>query len=147
MIKRRTVGFIYAITNLGGLLMLFSGISIISMIQLLVNVLHFLISWKKKGIRNSVETRSHNIPRIFTKFSTRFHHLKRDVKDFIRMSSIHGVNNLSKGFGSKVFWSAVIVLAASTFVTFVRDLSKGFDQNRIFIRTDDEMWTDKEVFV
>lgn len=146
MIKKKAFGVIDAVTDFGGLLVLFSGTSIISMIQLLVNILHSVITWRKNGDNALAKNKNSNIPRIFTKFSSKLRHLKRDVKDFIKMSSIHGVSNFSRGFTSKIFWSAVIVLAASTFVTFVHELSNGLDGNRVFMRVDDKIWTDNEVF-
>lgn len=106
-----------------------------------------MITWRRAGDNSSAENLTQNIPMIFTKFSTKLHHLKKDLSDFIKMSSIHGVNNLSRGFEAKIFWSAVIVVAASACVVFVRQLSNFHDQNQVFMRIEDKIWSDTEVFM
>lgn len=147
MIRKKTFGFLDAFTNIGGLLALFGGISVISLIQLLVNVCQCVVAWRRRGGNATTDEPSHRIPNIFTNFSSKLHHLRKDLKDFIGMTSIHGVRNLSKSFGAKIFWSAVIVAATSACVFVTQEWFGFFDRNRVFIEIDERTWSDNEVFV
>lgn len=147
MIRKKAFGFLDAFTNIGGLLALFGGISVISMIQLLVNVCQCVYAWRRRGGNATTEEPSGRIPSLFTNFSRKLHHLKKDLKDFIGMTSIHGVRNLSKSFGGRIFWSAVIVAATSGCVIIIQEWFDIFDRNRVFIEIDEKTWSDNEVFV
>lgn len=143
MIRKEAFGVLEAVSSFGSLLAFFGGISFVSMVQLAAEAFHWLMRRMRFG--NSAKNVAHKIPEITTKFSSMLRQLKKDLGDFVKMSSIHGVRNLSRGFGSKIFWSTVITIATSACIFFVRELFDTFDQNRISIRIDSKTWSSSEV--
>lgn len=143
MIRKEAFGLLEAVASLGSMLAFFGGLSIVSIIQLTANAYLWLM--KKMLVVESPDNVRRDIPGLFTKFSSMMRQLKKDFGDFIQMSSIHGVRNLSSSFGSKIFWSAVITTATSACIFFVLRLLETFDQNLVSIQIDGETLSSKEV--
>lgn len=123
---------------------LVSGVSVISVIQLVSNSFCFFISWFKNDKNIS------NIPRAemqnrFACFTFKLYHLRKDLQDFVRMSSIHGVRQLKGTKGKKFFWLTVISVSTAVCVYFVRELLEAFPQNRVVIEIVERSPSENEV--
>lgn len=123
--------------------MLAGGMSVFSIVQLLSCLLRVLIPLNNNSeikVIPSLGTRN-----VFHALSDKLYHLKKDFIDFVRMSSIHGVRNLTGSFRENIFWLAVISVATVSCVHFVGDLFKGSSLNEVVIELDDEVWSVDEV--
>lgn len=145
-IVKKVLRFSQAVSYLGGFLAFTFGMSSFSFVQLLTSFFCILIPFKCK------RTKATGIPTLGTK--NRFHllteklyHLNKDLKDFVKMSSIHGVRNLTGSFRKKVFWLSVIAVATASYVHFVRELLDVSPVNELSMEFDDEMWNVNDVIV
>lgn len=124
--------------------MLTGGISVFSLVQLLLSGMRILIPLNNNTGSKAIPTlRSRN---LFHILSDKLYHLKKDCADFIRMSSIHGVRNFTESFRENVFWFSVISVATAIWVHFVRDLFEGSPLTEVGVELDHKMWSVDEVF-
>lgn len=77
--------------------------------------------------------------------SSRFHHLARDLTDFLKKTSIHGVRYLTKTPEKKVVWSIVIVISASLGILYVSDLMKNSSNDPVALEISDKIWNVRNV--
>lgn len=131
----------YFVANFGCLLMFAGGISVISLIELLLLLVQCLKTCN--GAIGRIQA-IFNCPRCNVD-SSQFHHLARDLIDFLKMTSIHGVHYLTKTTEKKVFWSIVIVISASLGVYYVRDLIKTFSNDPVVLEISDKVWNVRDV--
>lgn len=132
-----------AISYLGSFLALAGGISVLSLMQLLLDFLRLVIPLRDTDI----EIREiREIPTLATK--TKFHilskkltHLRKHAANYARISTVHGFSNMNGGFRKKIFWLAVVTVATASCVYFTRNLS----HNEVIIEFDDEVWSVDEV--
>lgn len=145
-VAKKAFGIFKVVSYLGSFLALAGGISVFSFARLLLNLLHSMIPSKKNvneiGEIPTLETRN-----VFHELADRLYHLKMDVTDFITMSSIHCIRNLTGSFKAKIFWLLTISVATTACVHFVSDSFKLFPQNRISYELDDKEWNVNEVFL
>lgn len=142
----KVFGFSQALSYLGAFLALFSGISVFTFVHLLLRFSCFLIP-AKKSIENraipDLETRGY---RLFHSLSDKLYHLKKDLKDFVRLSSIQGVRHVAGDARESFFWLAILAVATGSCVHFVRDLFQKFNQNEVAIEFDSKTSSVHEVF-
>lgn len=115
-----------------------------SIVQLSLNLLRLEFFSKNK-------TKARAIPNVLSEnyfhvLSGKLYHLKKDMNDFIRISSIHGIRNLQGGFKEKIFWLAAIVAATASFVYYSRYFFEALSQNEVAMQFDSEPWNSEEVF-
>lgn len=134
-------GILDGIKFVGGLMALVSGISVISVIQLVSNS----FCWFKNDKNTSSIPRA-EMQNRFACFTFKLYHLRKDLQDFVRMSSIHGVRQLKGTKGKKFFWLTVISVLTAVCVYFVRELLEAFPQNRVVIEIVERSPSENEVY-
>lgn len=137
--SKKVFGTSQAISYLGSFLALAGGISVLSLLQLLLDLLRLIIPLRD----TDTEIRKiREIPTIATK--TKFHilsekltHLRKHAADYARISNVHGFSNMTGGFRKKIFWLMVLTVATASCIYFTRNLS----QNEVIIELDDGVWS------
>lgn len=129
------------VANFGCLMMFAGGISLISLIELLLVIVQCLKTCDSHTGGTQATCKCHR----FNVDSSRFHHLTRDLIDFLKMSSIHGVHYLTKTTEKKVFWSIVIVISASLGVHYVGDLMETLSNDPVVLEISDKVWNVRDV--
>lgn len=130
-----------AVSYLGSFLMLASGISALSLVQILHNFFNRGF-WKRAEKKSIPSLRTRN---VFHAMSSNLKHLSRDLAVFVRMTSIHGISNLAGGLKERIFWLAVISASAASCFHFSRNLFEDFAKNKVVIEFDQEMISSKDV--
>lgn len=141
---KKKFGILDGIGYVGGLLALMSGISLVSIIQLIWNFLGFFTAWRKND-KNETTTIPRATDSRFRCFTIKLYHLKKDLKDFIKMSSVHGMRNLTGSVGQKFFWLITISGSTAACVLFAQDLFKNFNQNQVTIEIEESSLSAHEV--
>lgn len=146
-IRKKKYGLLQAFEHVGGVMALVCGVSVIFVVQLIWNLLSLMTALVKQ---ESNDTSA--IPQIETRdesnfFKRKLHRFKKDLVDFLKMSSIHGCHNLSGGFLTKVFWFVVISVAAAACAYFVSDFVSTIDVNQINVELDETASSSFEVFL
>lgn len=119
------------------------GVSVLSLMELLLTFLRALLRLKSNSTKEVSNIEPKN---VFFVFSGNLYHLKNDFKDFIKMSSIHGVHNLMGSFKEKLFWLTIISISTASCVHFIRELIEAFPQGQVGLELDDKLWNVNEVF-
>lgn len=142
---KKAFGWSQTVCYLGSFLVFSAGISTFSLIQVFLNFLKLLVP--PKNHRNAIpEIRNLGTKNTFHVLSEKLYHLKKDLADFIKMSSIHGVRNLAGGVGEKIFWLASIAVTSTVLAHCVSDLLEIFPQNTVIFEYDDKLYNVNEVF-
>lgn len=145
-IARKRFSSSQAVVYFGSFLALFGGISLLSLMQLLLILAGAFVSLKKADNENaeipSLETRN-----VFHVLTDKLYHVKKDISEYVKMSSISGVRNLAGSFREKIFWLAIISTAAAMCVHFVRDSFAIFNQKEVFLEYDYKTWSVNEVLL
>lgn len=124
----------------GCLLMFAGGVSMISLIELLLSLVRCL------KICNSDSIKLEGICNLRLKMKgSRFYHLTKDVVDFLNMSSIHGVQYLLRSSAQKVLWSVCIVTSAALGVHFVNDSIRSLKKDPVALEVSDNVWNARDV--
>lgn len=136
-------GVVQAISYLGSFLALASGVSLLLLLQFLLDFVPDP-SW-------NTNSKLREIPTIKTRtslhvVSEKLGHLVEHVRDFIKMSSIHGVRNLSGDLRKKIVWLAFISAATWGSAHFVYKTVKDFSENAVITELADRTWSVNEVF-
>lgn len=143
-VSKKVFGMFEAVSYLGSFLALAGGISVLSLLQLLLDFLRLVIPSKIS------DTEFRGIPALTTRnkfhvLSEKLNHLKKHATEYAGMSSIHGIRNITEGFRKKIFWLAVISVATASCVHFVRNLFDASYQNEVIMEFDDQVWSTDEV--
>lgn len=131
------------VATFGCLLMLAGGISLISLVELLLTLVRCLKPCDNQNNKLE-EICKHS---RFQVDSSQFYHMTRDVADFLKMTSIHGVHYLTRSSEKKVLWSLFIVTAASLGVHFVYDSIKNQLKDPVFLEISDQIWNARDVII
>lgn len=132
------------ISYLGSFLVFSGGISMISIVQILLNILKTMIRSEKN--RNTMpKIRKIGTKNVFDVLSEKMYHLRTDLTDFVKMSSIHGVHKLTGGVKVKIFWLIAIAVASMGFSHHLRNLFEIIPRNTVSYDLDDEMRSVNEV--
>lgn len=143
---RKDFGLSEALSFLGSFLALAGGISLLSMAQFLLNILRFLITLRLLR-RKTLEIPDLRTFNVFGTISDKLYHLKNDLSDFVKMSSIHGVRNLSGSLKEKIVWSIIIFLATWSCVRYVQLAFVTFPLNEAKTEFDQKIYDISEVCI
>lgn len=143
-VLKRVFGASQAIMYIGNILLLAGGISLLSLVQLLLDFLRFLILSKKseKNIREIPSLATHSRFHIWTE---KVYHLKKDLVEFLKLSSIHGLHKLTGGVREKILWFLIISVAVAACCQSVLGLFRKNPQNQVGLELDDQTWSATEV--
>lgn len=137
-------GWSLKISYLGSFLVFSGGISLISIVQILLNILKIMIRSEKN--RNMMpKIRKIGTKNVFDVLSEKMYHLRKDLTDFVKMSSIHGVHKLTGNFMKKIFWLAAIAVASIGVSHYLRNLFEIIPRNTVSYDLDDKMRSVNEV--
>lgn len=152
LVKTQLASFSDFLGSVGGLLGLFAGVSMISIIEFLYffiykpilrTVLHRV---HKIHPRNLIKIESQTVPQINEQHV--LYQLSAYFLEFLNRSTIHGVNFIAdteQNFYERIFW--IIFVAFSITICYIMTIAtyKHAELNPAVINIDERLWTIKDV--
>ena len=153
LIRQKAFGISDFFGSIGGLVGLFAGISVISLVEF---TFHTLEAIKSKVHVTMFRSKVHPMPTINSKCAREIHFNRKHflykyfmyVLYFAESGSIHGINhvgNKNKRPMERFFWMAVTLLLMAFCIVLISDLTKDSELTPIDYGIDDKFWSDNDV--
>lgn len=126
------------LSNLGGILGLVAGISVMSIVEIFY---HILIMQKTN---NKVHFFTDNTATNQTFENHALFHLMKHFVAFVKISDMHGfpyITDTKQNRWSRIFWAVLVVVSFGICIILIRDIYQQAERSPVATRIDTKLWT------